>query len=134
MGKTARTVIYALTALAAPFLFVLSAMGALQDLGPGIMVVVIGVLMGVEVMAAKGTPSDKAIVTERVIVTGNSEGELELDFERFEYQETSTLGGDSYYVKVGCRHREPLPVRSVASEVVAMLCTDCDGQLPVTRS
>ena len=60
-------------------------------------------------------------------------GELELDFERFEYERIETFGGDSYYVKVGCRHRDPIRVTTVRQELVAYLCPDCDQQLPVIQ-
>lgn len=61
-------------------------------------------------------------------------GELELDFERFEYEKVETLAGDTYYVKVACRHRYPEPVRSaVTGDVIALLCPDCDKQLPITK-
>lgn len=61
----------------------------------------------------------------------SSEGELELDFERFQYEEIVVFGGDSFWVKVGCWHRNTEPVWSVAGPQVATLCLDCDAQLPV---
>jgi hypothetical protein len=61
-------------------------------------------------------------------------GELELDFDRFEYQKIETMAGDTHYVKVACRHLHPEPVRSVVTgEIIAMLCPDCDQQLPIAK-
>lgn len=54
----------------------------------------------------------------------------ELD-DRFIYDEITTLGGDTQYVRVGCHHRNRMDVRNIHTDiVVAQLCVDCDTQLP----
>ena len=59
------------------------------------------------------------------------DGELELDFDRFEYDKIETFGGDSYFLKVGCHHRNREDVESVVTgRIVAVLCLDCGDQLP----
>lgn len=58
--------------------------------------------------------------------------ELELDFERFVYEQIETLGGDIFYVRVGCKHVDAVDVESLLTqEVVARWCPDCSTQLPV---
>lgn len=57
------------------------------------------------------------------------EGELELDWENFDYEEIVEFGGDRYFVKMACHHRDPEPVLSGGVEV-AQLCVHCDQQLP----
>jgi len=58
-------------------------------------------------------------------------GELELDYERFIYEEVNTLGGETFYIKVGCHHRNVEDVKNLhTGTVVARLCLDCDTQLP----
>lgn len=60
--------------------------------------------------------------------------ELELDFDRFEYEKVETLSGDTYYLKIHCRHRNTEPVRNVLTgHQVASLCLDCDIQLPASK-
>lgn len=60
--------------------------------------------------------------------------DLELDFDRFIYEKSETLAGDVHYARVGCYHRDVMPVRSViTNRPVAMLCMDCDEQLPVMK-
>ena len=59
-------------------------------------------------------------------------GELEIDEERFIYEKVETLGGDSWYIKVGCHHRHTDSVRNLlTNSEVARLCLDCNAQLPV---
>lgn len=59
---------------------------------------------------------------------------LELDFDRFIYETTETLAGDTLHIRVGCHHRNREPVNNVyTGETVAELCLDCDIQLPVIR-
>jgi hypothetical protein len=58
--------------------------------------------------------------------------ELELDFDRFIYEEITVLGGDSFYARVGCYHKHREEVTSVVTgQPVALLCLDCNQQLPV---
>jgi hypothetical protein len=54
--------------------------------------------------------------------------------ERFIWEEITTLGSATpEYVKVGCNHLNVVPVEAhPTGEVVAYLCTDCDGQLRIT--
>lgn len=51
--------------------------------------------------------------------------------DRFEWEEVRTFGGATQYIKTACRHFGAIPVEScVTGETVAILCTDCDEQLP----
>lgn len=60
-------------------------------------------------------------------------GELELDHERFIYEEVYEFGSaDPIYIKVGCHHRNVEDVKNLLTgTVVSRLCIDCDSQLPI---
>jgi hypothetical protein len=54
------------------------------------------------------------------------------DEQRFDWVEVSDLAGRAWFVRGRCHHIEPVPVTSVLDpgHEVAVLCPDCDAQLP----
>lgn len=55
----------------------------------------------------------------------------ELD-PRWEWEEVTTFGGETMYVKTACKHLEVVPVESIiGGDVleVSRLCLTCDTQL-----
>lgn len=60
-------------------------------------------------------------------------GELEVDHDRFIYEEVHEFGrAEPFWIRVGCHHRHVEDVKNLHTHtVVARLCIDCDTQLPV---
>jgi hypothetical protein len=53
------------------------------------------------------------------------------DDPRFEWIEVSTFGGPDLWLRGPCNHLNPIPVHAQPTgELVALLCPDCDAQLP----
>lgn len=49
---------------------------------------------------------------------------------RWDWIACPNLDGTTQYLRGLCRHREVVPVESVAGEIVSHLCITCDYQLP----